>query len=135
MADYVFIEYGTNVVRYEVRCRKCGERYAEDTGPSAPSELVLAEPSLAWPPDLEPVPPRDWRAELRGHLSVAAQRGRTAAQLSRAGLGEAGRRAHGWGEHTLTWVRERRQALAWSERTPTLMLEARPGQRELQTGG
>jgi hypothetical protein len=157
MADYVFIEYGINVIRYEVRCRKCGERYAEDMGPSAPSQLVVSEPLLRWPPDMEPVPPRDWRAELRGHLAVAAQHGRTAAQISRTGFDEVTKRALAAGEHTRkraleagehtrrraltasehtrTWVQERRRAYALSARMPMLALEGRRGRTELQTGG
>ncbi len=105
MADYVFIECEPSGMRYEVRCRKCGECYGEDMRPAAPgAQLVLAEPPILWPPDHEPVPPRDWRAEIRGHLSVVAQRGRT-------GIDEVSKRAHTLGEHTRGWVLERRRVL------------------------
>ncbi|AFM14939.1 hypothetical protein Mycch_0112 [Mycolicibacterium chubuense NBB4] len=135
VADYVFIEYGKNVIRYEVRCRKCGECYGEDMGPSAPSQLVVAEPLLRWPPDCEPVPPRDWGAELRGHLAVAAQHCATAAQISKTGFDEVAKRAHAMGEHTRTWVHERRRAYALGARMPLLALEGRGRRTEIQTGG
>ncbi|WP_255506270.1 hypothetical protein [Mycolicibacterium sp. 018/SC-01/001] len=70
MADYVFIESEPHRMRYEVRCRKCGERYAEDMWPAPGTELVRIEPPLMWPPDREPVPPRDWVGEIRGHASA-----------------------------------------------------------------
>ncbi|MEW5811921.1 MAG: hypothetical protein AB1925_21015 [Actinomycetota bacterium] len=77
MADYVFIESEPNGMRYEVRCRKCGERYEEDMRPSPTgAELARIEPPLLWPPDREPVPPRDWRAEIRGHVTAVVQRSR-----------------------------------------------------------
>ena len=83
MADYVFIEGEPDGMRYEVRCRKCGERYEEDLRPVEPGTAVaLVEPPILWPPDHEPVPPRDWRAEIRGHVSVVAQRGSVAVQRS-----------------------------------------------------
>ncbi|BBX67292.1 hypothetical protein MPSYJ_07530 [Mycolicibacterium psychrotolerans] len=77
MADYAFIEGEPDGMRYEVRCRKCGERYEEDLRPVEPGkQLALIEPPILWPPDHEPVPPRDWRAEIRGHVSVVVQRSR-----------------------------------------------------------
>lgn len=71
MADYVFIESVPHGMRYEVRCRKCGERYSEDMWPTPGAELVRVDRPLLWPPDREPVPPRDWAAEIRGHVSAA----------------------------------------------------------------
>ncbi|OKH73196.1 hypothetical protein EB72_19580 [Mycobacterium sp. SWH-M1] len=73
MADYVFIETAPHGMRYEVRCRKCGERYLEDMWPAPGAELVHVERPLLWPPDLEPVPPRDWAAEIRGHASALVE--------------------------------------------------------------
>lgn len=93
MADYVFIERASNVMRYEVRCRKCAECYGEDTGPAAPAQPVVVEPPILWPPDCEPVEARDWRAELRGHLSAAAHRSRAAVSTA--------------GEQSLAWMLER----------------------------
>ena len=70
MADYVFIEtvseHDSPVTRYEVRCRKCGQSYGEESQPPQYAPVpVAAEPPIIWPPDQEPVPPRDWRRELR----------------------------------------------------------------------
>ncbi|MGB0436288.1 MAG: hypothetical protein ACPGVY_03395 [Mycobacterium sp.] len=81
VADYVFIEtrsgreYGG--LRYEVRCRKCGECYGEDSYPAPSRALAVAEPPIAWPPDREPADVRDWRAECRARFSMAARRGRS----------------------------------------------------------
>ncbi len=94
MADYVFIEGEPDGMRYEVRCRKCGERYEEDLRPPEPgTQLALIEPPILWPPDHEPVPPRDWRAEIRGHAAVVAQRSSVVVHRGRAELDEMVRRA------------------------------------------
>jgi hypothetical protein len=61
VADYVFIETATG----RAGDRGAGLRY---------------EPPISWPRDREPVEPRDWRREIRGVLSAAAQQGREAAQ-------------------------------------------------------
>ncbi|MCV7152867.1 hypothetical protein H7I57_16800 [Mycobacterium pyrenivorans] len=79
VADYVFIETrsgagGSNGMRYEVRCRKCGECYGEDSRPLPTRLVAVPEPPIEWPRDREPVEPRDWRTELRERLAVAAQR-------------------------------------------------------------
>lgn len=85
VADYVFIESvsgrAPGGLRYEVRCRKCGECYGEDSRPLPHQQVVVAEPPIEWPPDREPVEAQDWRSELRGRLSVAAQRGRSEADV------------------------------------------------------
>lgn len=103
VADYVFIESERNVVRYEVRCRKCGQCYGEDNRPGAPVTVGAEEPSIQWPPDCEPVPPRDWRAEVQTKLAAAALR-------SRAEIEVMNKRAHGLLENGRTWVNERRSA-------------------------
>lgn len=78
VADYVFIETAPGRefgrLRYEVHCRKCGERYGED---SLPQATVVAEPPMVWPPDRGPVEVRDWRDELRGRLAAVVKRGRS----------------------------------------------------------
>ncbi|GAB3220070.1 hypothetical protein GCM10027535_16700 [Mycolicibacterium hippocampi] len=96
MADYVFIETGpSGALRYEVRCRKCGECYGEDSRPlTLPPAVVAAEPPIEWPPDREPVPERDWRSEVRERVSVAVRVGRSE-------VDDVARR-------TLTWVLEQR---------------------------
>ncbi|WP_082753660.1 hypothetical protein [Mycobacterium sp. NAZ190054] len=101
VADYVFIESERNVVRYEVRCRKCGECYGEESRPGAPLQGAAEEPLIQWPPDCEPVPPRDWRDDVRAKLSVATQRGR-------AEMDVVNRRAHHLLEYGRTWMNERR---------------------------
>ena len=103
VADYVFIESERNVVRYEVRCRKCGECYGEDSRPGVAVAVGAEEPSIQWPPDCEPTPPRDWRAEVRTKLAVATLRGRTEIEVMN-------KRAHGLVENGRTWVNERRAA-------------------------
>lgn len=96
VADYVFIETGpSGALRYEVRCRKCGECYGEDSRPlTLPPAVVAAEPPIEWPPDREPVPERDWRSEVRERVSVAVRVGRSE-------VDDVARR-------TLTWVLEQR---------------------------
>ncbi|MCH9731861.1 MAG: hypothetical protein K0U84_19645, partial [Actinomycetia bacterium] len=93
VADYVFIEsrsgreYGR--LRYEVRCRKCGEHYGEDSRPFSGElsgelsggRVAVAESPIVWPPDREPVEVRDWRSELRGRLTMAAQRGKNEVEV------------------------------------------------------
>ena len=85
VADYVFIETApgreSGRLRYEVHCRKCGESYGEDSLPPLPQPIVVAEPPIVWPPDREPVEPRDWRhevhaklGEVRDMLSAAGKR-------------------------------------------------------------
>lgn len=86
VADYVFIETVSNRksertsewaaggLRYEVRCRKCGECYGEDSRPVPNLPATVAESSIEWPRDREPVEPRDWRNELLGRCSHAAER-------------------------------------------------------------
>lgn len=103
VADYVFIESERHGTRYEVRCRKCGECYAEDSRPGAPLTATAEESLIQWPPDCEPVPPRDWREEVRSKLSVAGQRGRAEVDIM-------GRRAHQAMEYARMWVNERRSA-------------------------
>jgi hypothetical protein len=91
-ADYAFIEVEPGVTRYEVRCRTCGEVYSEDS-----AALVLAavggdEPLMQWPPDCEPVAPRDWRNDIRHWLESSARRGRLGVEL-------VGARAQALAEH------------------------------------
>ena len=83
VADYVFIETvaqrtserAAGGLRYEVRCRKCGECYGEDSRPVANLPATVAELHIEWPRDREPVEPHDWRNELLGRaVHAAAQR-------------------------------------------------------------
>lgn len=107
VADYVFIETSPDPadrgLRYEVRCRKCGECYSENSGPDAVMPVALEESLIQWPPDVEPVPPRDWRNEAREKLAVAAERGK-------AEIDVLGKQAQSIVELTRTWVLERRSA-------------------------
>jgi hypothetical protein len=101
VADYVFIETSPERVarglRYEVRCRKCGECYSEDSyAAAAPAELAL----IKWPPDCEPVPPRDWRNEAREKMSAAAE-------VGKAEIEAISRQALSLYEHSRTWLHER----------------------------
>jgi len=75
-ADYAFIESDANVTRYEVRCRRCGEVYSENSGSWALAVARDDEPLMKWPPDNEPMVARDWRVELRAWLDVSARQGR-----------------------------------------------------------
>lgn len=115
VADYVFIEtasgreYGG--LRYEVRCRKCGGYYGEESRPLSSHPVVVAEPPIAWPPDREPVEAKDWRSELRGRLSMAGELFLLAAQ------------------------RGRREADLLVRRTRGVILDRRFGQGDAQTGG
>ncbi len=113
VADYVFIETSErppNGLRYEVRCRKCGERYSEDSRPVANLPAVVRE-SLRWPPDCEPVPPRDWVNEARERLTVVAQRSRTEMDaLSKQVQSAYKITTETTMALTRTWVNERRAA-------------------------
>jgi hypothetical protein len=105
VADYVFIETSPERVarglRYEVRCRKCGECYSEDS--YAVSTVSTEVALIQWPPDCEPVPPRDWRNEVREKVSVAAERGK-------AEIDVLSKQAQSLLEHGRTWVHERLEA-------------------------
>ncbi|MGE2736277.1 hypothetical protein [Mycolicibacterium vaccae] len=101
VADYAFIEDGRGM-RYEVRCRKCGERYQEESRPSAAvAPVSTPEPPIEWPRDHDPAPPRNWRAELRERGAAAARNGRTGAE-------EAGRRLGALRDQARTWLHARR---------------------------
>ena len=119
MADYVFIETVTDdaspVTRYEVRCRKCGECYGEDSQPlTYPPVSVAVEPPIVWPRDQEPVPPRDWRQELREHVDRA---GRVTTRVGK----EAADTAERWGGHAAgrvrTWADTVKHTLETSKHT------------------
>ncbi len=102
VADYVFIETSPERVarglRYEVRCRKCGECYGEDSYAAATASAEVA--LIQWPPDCEPVPLRDWRNEAREKLAVAAE-------VGKAEMAVLGRHAQNLYAHSRTWVHER----------------------------
>lgn len=55
VADYTFVESGSNSLRYEVQCGKCGESYCEVHTPVAPDfssavgALVVREPEVETP--------------------------------------------------------------------------------------
>lgn len=110
-ADYSFVEYEPNGVRYEVRCRKCGECYTEDLRPPVPgTSVAVIEPAILWPPDHEPVPPRDVRAEVLEHLASARNH-------AKSGVAVVNRRTRELGELTRAWAVERRSV--WENRALT----------------
>lgn len=118
VADYAFIE-DVSGMRYEVCCRKCGERYEEESRPSAAVVPVPApEPPIEWPRDRDPVPPRDWRAELRERIpaehvvrvtAVLRSGGSAAARHGRDGAAAASRRLSDVNDRARAWIRARRQ--------------------------
>jgi hypothetical protein len=93
VADYVFIESESGAMRYEVHCRKCGERYGEKSLPWAPPPRVGSAPPIQWPPDCEPAPRPDWRREVRQRLTVSARRGGVVLAALRAHAHHAARSA------------------------------------------
>lgn len=110
VADYVFIETserGPCGLRYEVRCRKCGECYREESRPVANLPALVRE-SLRWPPDCEPVPPRDLRKEMRDKLAVVTERGKSE-------FDELGKQLHSVYQFTQAWVNERLAARALNQ--------------------
>jgi hypothetical protein len=114
-ADYSFVEYEPNGVRYEVRCRKCGERYIEDLRPPVPgTALAVIEPPLRWPPDHEPVPPRDVRAEVAAHLAAAREHTKSGVAVVNRRSRELGERTRVWAADTRAWAIERRSV--WESR-------------------
>lgn len=102
VADYVFIEASSEQadreLRYEVRCRKCGECYSEDSYAAATASTEVA--LINWPPDCEPVPPRDWQYEVREKVSSVAE-------LSKAEIEILSKYAQSAYQHRLTWLHER----------------------------
>ena len=119
MADYVFIESvgddASPVTRYEVRCRKCGECYGEESQPLMyPPVSVAVEPPIVWPRDHEPVPPRDWRQELRERIDRA---GDVTTRVGKEAAGAAER----WGGHAAgrlrTWAGTVKHTLETSKHT------------------
>ena len=101
MADYVFIETpggAARDLRYEVRCRKCGECYSEDSYAAATTSTEVA--LINWPPDHEPVPPRDWPNEVREKVSSVAE-------LSKAEIEILSKHAQSMYEHGRSWLHER----------------------------
>jgi hypothetical protein len=75
-AEYAFVESESNVMRYEVRCRRCDEVYSEDSESWALAVARDDEPLMQWPPDYETVAARDWRVELRARFDGSARQGR-----------------------------------------------------------
>lgn len=102
VADYVFIEASSEQtgreLRYEVRCRKCGECYSEDSYAAATTSTEVA--LIQWPPDCEPVPPRDWRNEAREKVSAAADAGKAEIEV-------LSRQAQRLYQHSRSWLYER----------------------------
>lgn len=99
VADYVFIEASSaRDLRYVVRCRKCGECYSEESYATSGTSTEVA--LINWPPDREPVPPRDWRNEVREKLSAAAEAGKAEVEV-------LGKHAQSLFEHSRTWLHER----------------------------
>jgi hypothetical protein len=80
-ADYVFIESDSNVTRYEVRCRSCGEVYSENSVSWTLAAARDEEPLMQWPPDCEPVAPRDWGIEVRAWMAGSTRQGRKAVEV------------------------------------------------------
>lgn len=111
VADYVFIETGSasGGLRYEVRCRKCGECYGEDSRPVVNLPAVIDDSDLiVWPPDLEPVPPRDWREEVHEKVEEVHEKLSAAAERGRAELAVLSKHAQEFYTLTRAWVNERR---------------------------
>ena len=80
-ADYVFIECDSNVTRYEVHCRSCGEVYSENSLSWTLAAARDEEPFISWPPDCDPVAPRDWRSEVRAWMADSTRQGRKAVEV------------------------------------------------------
>lgn len=102
VADYVFIEASSEQtgreLRYEVRCRKCGECYSEDSYATTSTSTEVAV--INWPPDHEPVPPRDWGNEARELVSSVAER-------SKAEIETLSKHAQSVYRHSRSWLHER----------------------------
>jgi hypothetical protein len=81
VADYVFIESESGGMRYEVHCRRCGERYGERSVPWTPPPRTAAEQPIQWPRDREPTPTRDWRTDVRERIALSAQRSRAGIEI------------------------------------------------------
>lgn len=71
VTQYSFTELGPNSLCYEVDCKKCGERYRELHGPTAPKFGV--DPVTDWVPDVPPSPPA-YRERMRAWLAAARTR-------------------------------------------------------------
>lgn len=71
VADYRFIENDRNLVRYEVHCQSCGERYREKLGLAAVSNAPATQPWLPEPAQLPAVPLSE---RLRAAAAGARQR-------------------------------------------------------------
>ncbi len=82
MAEYSFVEVGPELLRYEVSCQGCGERYREKLGPVAVPAGLPATLD-AWPP----TPPAP-AVPMRERLQVWADTARGAA-VSAWGRGSA----------------------------------------------
>lgn len=66
VADYTFVESGSNSLRYEVHCGKCGEAYCEVHTPVAPGFASAVDTLVVIAP---PVPPTAF--EMRWRRAVA----------------------------------------------------------------
>ena len=86
VADYRFIERDRNLVRYEVHCHRCGERYREKLGAAAVSAaLATVEPWLPVVPEPS-VPLAD---RLRAGVAAARERSLAAAGRASTAVGTA----------------------------------------------
>ena len=82
VADYTFVESGSNSLRYEVQCGKCGESYCEVHTPVAPDFTAAAAGALVVrEPEFEPHMTPDhrqrvvaWLGEAGAHLTEASTR-------------------------------------------------------------
>lgn len=77
VADYTFVESGPNAVRYEVRCRKCGEAYTEVNTPVLPGFSAKTPVPAVFIPDATP-------------QNVGARRARALARLAHLARSLAG---------------------------------------------
>ena len=82
VADYTFVESGSNSLRYEVNCGKCGEAYCEVHTPVAPGFATVVDALVVLPP---PVPPSAFA--MRKRQAVAWLVGVRAKASARVGRG------------------------------------------------
>lgn len=77
VTQYSFTELGPNSLCYEVDCKKCGERYRELHGPTAPKFGVDAVTD--WVPDVPPSQPTPG-GRMRAWLAAASSLARRTRQ-------------------------------------------------------
>lgn len=81
VADYTFVESGPNSLRYEVRCKRCGQAYCEVHTPVVPDFSAAADALAIRAPVVAP-PAAPYRQRMTGAL--AAGRSRMSRDVGRA---------------------------------------------------